>query len=114
MGPRVLDLELEFDERNVLTENLVYLTNSLEVRRPGSSLRWITSLLIPRRGDSQQQWITRANTIQYKYKVELKKTKIDAKLNANVNADVKKKLTNKANQTEGMNNIEYQHFTVQM
>uniref|UniRef100_A0A8C5BEW2 leucine--tRNA ligase n=1 Tax=Gadus morhua TaxID=8049 RepID=A0A8C5BEW2_GADMO len=31
MGPRVLDLELEFDERNVLTENLVYLTNSLEL-----------------------------------------------------------------------------------
>lgn len=27
----VLDLELEFDERAVLTENLVYLTNSLEV-----------------------------------------------------------------------------------
>ena len=36
-GPRVLDLELEFDERCVLTENLVYLTNSLEVRRHGSS-----------------------------------------------------------------------------
>lgn len=30
-GPRVLDLQLEFDERAVLMENLVYLTNSLEV-----------------------------------------------------------------------------------
>ncbi|XP_061904758.1 leucine--tRNA ligase, cytoplasmic-like isoform X1 [Entelurus aequoreus] len=30
-GPRVLDLELEFDERAVLMENLVYLTNSLEL-----------------------------------------------------------------------------------
>ncbi|XP_071394435.1 leucine--tRNA ligase, cytoplasmic, partial [Centroberyx affinis] len=30
-GPRVLDLELEFDERTVLMENLVYLTNSLEL-----------------------------------------------------------------------------------
>lgn len=30
-GPRVLDLELEFDERAVLLENIVYLTNSLEV-----------------------------------------------------------------------------------
>lgn len=27
-----MDLELEFDERAVLMENLVYLTNSLEVR----------------------------------------------------------------------------------
>lgn len=26
-----MDLELEFDERAVLMENLVYLTNSLEV-----------------------------------------------------------------------------------
>ncbi|XP_034033947.1 leucine--tRNA ligase, cytoplasmic isoform X2 [Thalassophryne amazonica] len=32
-GPRVLDLELEFDERAVLTENLVYLTNSLELEQ---------------------------------------------------------------------------------
>ncbi|XP_020341517.1 leucine--tRNA ligase, cytoplasmic [Oncorhynchus kisutch] len=30
-GARVLDLELEFDERAVLLENLVYLTNSLEL-----------------------------------------------------------------------------------
>ncbi|XP_040262078.1 leucine--tRNA ligase, cytoplasmic isoform X1 [Bufo bufo] len=30
-GPRILDLELEFDERTVLLENLVYLTNSLEL-----------------------------------------------------------------------------------
>lgn len=30
-GPRVLELQLEFDERTVLMENLVYLTNSLEV-----------------------------------------------------------------------------------
>ncbi|XP_067851998.1 leucine--tRNA ligase, cytoplasmic [Heptranchias perlo] len=30
-GPRVLDLELEFDERSVLMENIVYLTNSLEL-----------------------------------------------------------------------------------
>ncbi|XP_068186983.1 leucine--tRNA ligase, cytoplasmic-like [Antennarius striatus] len=30
-GPRVLDLELEFDERAVLMDNLVYLTNSLEL-----------------------------------------------------------------------------------
>ncbi|KAI4901262.1 hypothetical protein NFI96_033672, partial [Prochilodus magdalenae] len=30
-GPRVLDLELEFDERAVLLENIVYLTNSLEL-----------------------------------------------------------------------------------
>lgn len=30
-GPRVLDLELEFDESAVLQENLVYLTNSLEL-----------------------------------------------------------------------------------
>lgn len=30
-GPRVLELQLEFDERAVLMENLVYLTNSLEV-----------------------------------------------------------------------------------
>ncbi|XP_003224146.1 leucine--tRNA ligase, cytoplasmic isoform X1 [Anolis carolinensis] len=30
-GPRVLDLELEFDERAVLRENIVYLTNSLEL-----------------------------------------------------------------------------------
>ncbi|XP_046907784.1 leucine--tRNA ligase, cytoplasmic isoform X2 [Hypomesus transpacificus] len=29
-GPKVLDLELEFDERAVLLENLAYLTNSLE------------------------------------------------------------------------------------
>lgn len=33
MGPRVLDLQLEFDEQAVLMENLVYLTNSLEVRQ---------------------------------------------------------------------------------
>uniref|UniRef100_A0A673AVH9 Leucine--tRNA ligase, cytoplasmic n=1 Tax=Sphaeramia orbicularis TaxID=375764 RepID=A0A673AVH9_9TELE len=33
MGPRVLDLELEFDERAVLMENLVYLTNSLELEQ---------------------------------------------------------------------------------
>ncbi|XP_034461596.1 leucine--tRNA ligase, cytoplasmic-like [Hippoglossus hippoglossus] len=32
-GPRVLDLELEFDERAVLMENLVYLTNSLELEK---------------------------------------------------------------------------------
>ncbi|XP_028906889.1 leucine--tRNA ligase, cytoplasmic isoform X1 [Ornithorhynchus anatinus] len=32
-GPRVLDLELEFDEQAVLTENIVYLTNSLELDR---------------------------------------------------------------------------------
>uniref|UniRef100_A0A3Q3GQR8 leucine--tRNA ligase n=1 Tax=Labrus bergylta TaxID=56723 RepID=A0A3Q3GQR8_9LABR len=32
-GPRVLDLELEFDERAVLMENLVYLTNSLELEQ---------------------------------------------------------------------------------
>ncbi|KAJ6668000.1 hypothetical protein lerEdw1_016321 [Lerista edwardsae] len=30
-GPRVLDLELEFDERAVLMENIVYLTNSVEL-----------------------------------------------------------------------------------
>lgn len=30
-GPRVLDLELEFDERAVLLDNIVYLTNSLEL-----------------------------------------------------------------------------------
>lgn len=30
-GSRVLDLELEFDEQAVLRENIVYLTNSLEV-----------------------------------------------------------------------------------
>lgn len=30
-GPKVLDLELEFDERAVLLENIVYLTNSLEL-----------------------------------------------------------------------------------
>ncbi|CAJ0950199.1 unnamed protein product [Ranitomeya imitator] len=30
-GPRILDLELEFDERAVLLENLVYLTNSLDM-----------------------------------------------------------------------------------
>ncbi|XP_029030590.1 leucine--tRNA ligase, cytoplasmic-like [Betta splendens] len=32
-GPRVLNLELEFDERAVLIENLVYLTNSLELEQ---------------------------------------------------------------------------------
>uniref|UniRef100_A0A3Q3X7W3 leucine--tRNA ligase n=1 Tax=Mola mola TaxID=94237 RepID=A0A3Q3X7W3_MOLML len=32
-GPRVLDLQLEFDERAVLVENLVYLTNSLELEQ---------------------------------------------------------------------------------
>ncbi|XP_056140550.1 leucine--tRNA ligase, cytoplasmic-like [Lampris incognitus] len=32
-GPRVLDLELEFDERAVLLENQVYLTNSLELEQ---------------------------------------------------------------------------------
>uniref|UniRef100_A0A8C5YG21 leucine--tRNA ligase n=1 Tax=Microcebus murinus TaxID=30608 RepID=A0A8C5YG21_MICMU len=31
MGPRVLDLHLEFDEQAVLMENIVYLTNSLEL-----------------------------------------------------------------------------------
>ncbi|XP_075397882.1 leucine--tRNA ligase, cytoplasmic isoform X2 [Tenrec ecaudatus] len=31
MGPRVLDLQLEFDEKAVLMENIVYLTNSLEL-----------------------------------------------------------------------------------
>uniref|UniRef100_A0A8D2KIK5 Leucine--tRNA ligase, cytoplasmic n=3 Tax=Urocitellus parryii TaxID=9999 RepID=A0A8D2KIK5_UROPR len=31
MGPRVLDLQLEFDEQTVLMENIVYLTNSLEI-----------------------------------------------------------------------------------
>ncbi|XP_051534257.1 leucine--tRNA ligase, cytoplasmic-like [Myxocyprinus asiaticus] len=30
-GPRVLDLELEFEERTVLLENIVYLTNSIEL-----------------------------------------------------------------------------------
>lgn len=33
MGPRVLDLQLEFDEQAVLMENIVYLTNSLEVKQ---------------------------------------------------------------------------------
>lgn len=37
-GARVLDLELEFDERAVLLENLVYLTNSLEVHQTLPSL----------------------------------------------------------------------------
>nr|XP_015204953.1 PREDICTED: leucine--tRNA ligase, cytoplasmic [Lepisosteus oculatus] len=32
-GARVLDLELEFDERAVLLENIVYLTNSLELEQ---------------------------------------------------------------------------------
>uniref|UniRef100_A0A3Q2T4A5 Leucine--tRNA ligase, cytoplasmic n=1 Tax=Fundulus heteroclitus TaxID=8078 RepID=A0A3Q2T4A5_FUNHE len=32
-GARVLDLQLEFDERAVLMENLVYLTNSLELEQ---------------------------------------------------------------------------------
>ncbi|XP_062262028.1 leucine--tRNA ligase, cytoplasmic [Platichthys flesus] len=32
-GSRVLELELEFDERAVLVENLVYLTNSLELEK---------------------------------------------------------------------------------
>lgn len=32
-GPRVLELQLEFDERAVLMENLVYLTNSLELEQ---------------------------------------------------------------------------------
>uniref|UniRef100_A0A8D1D7M0 Leucine--tRNA ligase, cytoplasmic n=1 Tax=Sus scrofa TaxID=9823 RepID=A0A8D1D7M0_PIG len=32
-GPRVLDLQLEFDEQAVLMENIVYLTNSLELER---------------------------------------------------------------------------------
>ncbi|XP_061658877.1 leucine--tRNA ligase, cytoplasmic [Syngnathoides biaculeatus] len=32
-GPRVLNLELEFDERAVLMENRVYLTNSLELEQ---------------------------------------------------------------------------------
>ncbi|KAM8764836.1 leucine--tRNA ligase, cytoplasmic [Rhynchonycteris naso] len=31
VGPRVLDLQLEFDEQAVLMENVVYLTNSLEL-----------------------------------------------------------------------------------
>ncbi|KAM4875852.1 leucine--tRNA ligase, cytoplasmic [Thomomys bottae] len=31
MGPHVLDLQLEFDEQAVLIENIVYLTNSLEL-----------------------------------------------------------------------------------
>ncbi|XP_037019225.2 leucine--tRNA ligase, cytoplasmic isoform X2 [Artibeus jamaicensis] len=31
VGPRVLDLQLEFDEQTVLMENIVYLTNSLEL-----------------------------------------------------------------------------------
>ncbi|XP_007947303.1 leucine--tRNA ligase, cytoplasmic [Orycteropus afer afer] len=31
MGPRSLDLQLEFDEQSVLMENIVYLTNSLEL-----------------------------------------------------------------------------------
>ena len=31
MGPRVLDLQLEFEEQAVLMENIVYLTNSLEL-----------------------------------------------------------------------------------
>uniref|UniRef100_A0A2K6FMJ9 Leucine--tRNA ligase, cytoplasmic n=1 Tax=Propithecus coquereli TaxID=379532 RepID=A0A2K6FMJ9_PROCO len=31
MGPHVLDLQLEFDEQAVLMENIVYLTNSLEL-----------------------------------------------------------------------------------
>uniref|UniRef100_A0A671ER19 Leucine--tRNA ligase, cytoplasmic n=1 Tax=Rhinolophus ferrumequinum TaxID=59479 RepID=A0A671ER19_RHIFE len=31
LGPRVLDLQLEFDEQAVLMENIVYLTNSLEL-----------------------------------------------------------------------------------
>ncbi|XP_043919958.1 leucine--tRNA ligase, cytoplasmic [Protopterus annectens] len=32
-GPSVLDLELEFDEQAVLLENIVYLTNSLELEQ---------------------------------------------------------------------------------
>ncbi|PNI71777.1 LARS isoform 1 [Pan troglodytes] len=31
MGPHILDLQLEFDEKAVLMENIVYLTNSLEL-----------------------------------------------------------------------------------
>ncbi|XP_015982068.2 leucine--tRNA ligase, cytoplasmic [Rousettus aegyptiacus] len=31
VGPRVLDLQLEFDEQAVLMQNIVYLTNSLEL-----------------------------------------------------------------------------------
>ncbi|XP_075065776.1 leucine--tRNA ligase, cytoplasmic [Mixophyes fleayi] len=30
-GPRILDLQLEFDEQSVLLENIVYLTNSLDL-----------------------------------------------------------------------------------
>lgn len=44
-GPRVLDLQLEFDERAVLMENLVYLTNSLEVR---SHSHCAATALVPR------------------------------------------------------------------
>ncbi|KAE8614631.1 hypothetical protein XENTR_v10008247 [Xenopus tropicalis] len=50
-GLRVLDLELEFDEQTVLLENIVYLTNSLEVssfynqNSPSTTvLTWIQSI----------------------------------------------------------------------
>lgn len=39
-GSRVLDLELEFDERAVLMENIVYLTNSLEVGTDLAPTTW--------------------------------------------------------------------------
>lgn len=39
-GSRVLDLELEFDERAVLMENIVYLTNSLEVGTDLAPAAW--------------------------------------------------------------------------
>lgn len=39
-GSRVLDLELEFDERAVLMENIVYLTNSLEVGTDLAPATW--------------------------------------------------------------------------
>ncbi|XDV39279.1 hypothetical protein PO909_008541 [Leuciscus waleckii] len=81
IGPRVLDLELEFDERTVLLENIVYLTNSLE---PGVSV----SLLNPqpanglfstkidiRQGDSKDSIIRRLSRVNRAIK-DLSKVKL--------------------------------------
>ncbi|KAJ3589814.1 hypothetical protein NHX12_010655 [Muraenolepis orangiensis] len=81
-GPRVLDLELEFDERTVLLANLVYLTSSLE---PGVSVSMVnpqpsnglfSTTVDIRQGDSGDSVVRRLAKINKLIKADLSRVKL--------------------------------------
>ncbi|RXN26704.1 leucine--tRNA cytoplasmic [Labeo rohita] len=80
-GPRVLDLELEFDERAVLLENIVYLTNSLEpgvlvsLVNPQPANGLFSTKIDIRQGDSKDSIIRRLSRVNRGIK-DLSKVKL--------------------------------------